>query len=78
MRNLIHTHIYIYVYILFTDGSYTKGTRAHTHRELTREWLWEPKGSSLEYFSYYVSLLEDADDKTQMRNLSAIYTYTHI
>jgi len=28
----------------------TKGTRAHTHRELIREWLWEPKGSSLEYF----------------------------
>ena len=23
----------------FTDGSYTKGTRAHTHRELIREWL---------------------------------------
>jgi len=33
----------------FTDGSYTKGTRAHTHRELIREWLGEPKGSSLEY-----------------------------
>ena len=28
---------------------YTKGTRAHTHRELIRKWLWEPKGSSLEY-----------------------------
>jgi len=27
----------------------TKGTRAHTHRELIRQWLWEPKGSSLEY-----------------------------
>ena len=26
----------------------TKGSRAHTHKEL-REWLWEPKGSSLEY-----------------------------
>jgi len=24
----------------------TKGTRAHTHRELIRKWLWEPKGSS--------------------------------
>jgi len=33
----------------FTDGLYTKGARAHTHRELIREWLWEPKGSSLEY-----------------------------
>ena len=27
----------------------TMVTRAHTHRELIREWLWEPKGSSLEY-----------------------------
>jgi len=27
----------------------TKGTRAHTHRELIRKWLWEPMGSSLEY-----------------------------
>jgi len=27
----------------------TTGTRAHTHRELIRKWLWEPKGSSLEY-----------------------------
>jgi len=33
----------------FTDGSYTKRTRAYTHRELIREWLWEPKWSSLEY-----------------------------
>jgi len=24
-----------------------RGKRAHTHRELIREWLWEPKGSSL-------------------------------
>jgi len=29
-----------------TDGLYTKGTRAHTHRALIREWLWEPKGGS--------------------------------
>ena len=40
--------------ILFTANSSqtvynTKGTRAHTHRELIRTWLWEPKGSSLEY-----------------------------
>ena len=34
---------------MFSDGLYTKGTRAHTHRELIREWLWEPKGCSLEY-----------------------------
>jgi len=33
---------------LFADGLYTKGTRAHTHRELIRAWLWEPKGSFLE------------------------------
>jgi len=39
-----------FLYIIpFTDGSYTKGTRAHTHRELIREWFWEPKGRSLEY-----------------------------
>jgi len=24
---------------LFTDGLYTKSTRAHTHRELIRDWL---------------------------------------
>jgi len=35
--------------LAFPDGSYTNGTRAHTHRELILEWLWEPKGSSLEY-----------------------------
>jgi len=29
----------------FTDGLYTKETRAHTHRELIREWPWEPTGS---------------------------------
>jgi len=33
-------HIY-----LCRDGLYTKGTRAHTHRELIREWLWESKGN---------------------------------
>jgi len=32
---------------LTSRGLNTKGTRAHTHRELIREWLWEPKGSSL-------------------------------
>ena len=35
--------------LIFTDGSYIKGTRAHTRRELIREWLCEPKGSSPEY-----------------------------
>jgi len=34
-----------------TNGLYTKGTRAHTHRKLIREWLWELKGSSLNYIS---------------------------
>ena len=34
---------------VFIDGLYTKGTRAHAHRELLREWLWESNGSSLEY-----------------------------
>ena len=28
---------------------YTKSTRAHTHRELIREWRWEPTRSSLGY-----------------------------
>jgi len=36
-----------------TDGSYAKKTRAHTHKELIREWIWEPTGSSLNYI--YVS-----------------------
>jgi len=42
----------------FKDIYITKGTRAHTHRELIREWLWEPKGSSLEYIqiSIYLSI----------------------
>jgi len=39
-----------YIYI-FIDGSYTKGTRAHTHRKLIQEWLWEPKRSSLERYT---------------------------
>ena len=36
----------------------TKGTRAHTHRELIRKWLWEPKGSSL----HHKSLLRSPHD----------------
>jgi len=37
-------------YNIYSQTVYnTKGTRAHTHRELIRTWLWEPKGSSLEY-----------------------------
>ena len=35
--------------ILFTDGLYTKGARAHTHRELIREWLWYSHGEWLWY-----------------------------
>jgi len=34
---------------LFTHGLYTEEIHVHTHRELIREWLWEPKGSCLEY-----------------------------
>ena len=34
---------------IHTYGLYTKGTRARTHRELIREWLREPKESSLEH-----------------------------
>ena len=42
-------YTYIYAYLHAQTVYNTKGTRAHTHRELIREWLWEPKGSSLEY-----------------------------
>jgi len=47
----IHVCICMYLYIspMYTDALYTKGTRAHTHRELIREWLWKLKGRSLEY-----------------------------
>jgi len=46
--------LYIYSHphttYLYSQTVYnTKGSRAHTHKELIREWLWEPKGSSLEY-----------------------------
>ena len=34
---------------LYTDDLYTKGTRAHTHRELIREWLWETTDNSRGY-----------------------------
>jgi len=36
---------------LYINGRfiYKGDTSTHTHRELIREWLWEPKGSSLEY-----------------------------
>jgi len=46
----INPSIYLSIYShlsIFIDGSYTKGKRAHTHRELIRELLWEPTGSSL-------------------------------
>jgi len=43
------SHRCIPISIDFSKGAYTKGTRAHTHRELIREWPWEPKGSSREY-----------------------------
>ena len=33
---------------VFIDGLYTKGTRAHMHGELIREWLWELTESSLQ------------------------------
>jgi len=34
--------------LLYTDGEITERTRAHTHRELIREWLQEPEGTSLD------------------------------
>jgi len=45
-RRARRSHLYCSLY-MYTDGLYTKSTRAHTHRELIREWLWDPKGSSL-------------------------------
>jgi len=35
------------VRVISQTAYHTKGTRAHTHRELIRVWLWEPTGSSL-------------------------------
>ena len=40
----IYPPIYLSIYL-----SIYRVTRAHTHTELIRERLWEPKGSSLEY-----------------------------
>jgi len=34
---------YIFEVDVFTDGSYVTSTRAHTHTELIREWVSEPK-----------------------------------
>ena len=46
----IQLQVTIFLFLFFIDGSYTKRTRAHTHAQGTiREWLLEPKGSSLEY-----------------------------
>jgi len=43
------THAHLGMGQGFTDSLNAKETRAHTHRELIREWLWGAKGSSLEY-----------------------------
>jgi len=48
-NNLFFNDTTHFVQPIIMDGLYTKGTRAHTQKELIREWLWEPKGSSLEY-----------------------------
>ena len=48
----------------------TKGTRAHTHRELIQEWLWELKGTSLGYIE---ELGRGVDAATLWPR-----TYTHI
>ena len=50
LKEFLDIKIIIFSYFLvFTDGVYSKGTRAHTHRELSREWLWGAEGRSLEY-----------------------------
>jgi len=61
LRSHAHAHARRYRHSHLQAVYNTKGTRAHTHRELIREWLWEPKGSSLEsihrhhhdYYYYY-------------------------
>jgi len=53
----------------------TKGTRAHTHRELIRKWLWEPKGSSLVYIQMLGGRVDAA---TLVATLSASPVHTHI
>jgi len=40
---------YIFKVDVFTDGLYITSTRARTHRELVREWLWESERSALGY-----------------------------
>ena len=42
----VYMHINVYIYIYSQTVYNTKGTRAHTHRELIRKWLWEPKDMS--------------------------------
>ena len=48
-NNLFFNDTTHFVQPIIMDGLYTKGTRAHTQKELIREWLWEPKGSSPGY-----------------------------
>ena len=46
----------------------TQGTCAHTHRELIREWLWEPRGSSsfVMEWGYYVGKTSKTTGRTRV------------
>ena len=59
---------------VFADGLYIKSTRAHTHRELIREWLCEPKGNSLRYISVFGG---GVDAATLRPSYAPIYTSIH-
>ena len=69
------THVYMYTYTVTVYN--TKGTRAHTHRELIRKWLWEPKGSSLEYTQYIpVDARELCGSFSDSSLCESLYIYT--
>ena len=48
-EHVSESRAYSFVFMYLQTVYNTKGTRAHTHRELIRKWLWEPKGSSPDY-----------------------------
>ena len=63
------------LYRPFTDGLYnTEGTRAHTHRELVREWLWGPTGSSLEYIWVFGGGSRRCDPSGRLKRRPAAFT----
>jgi len=57
-----------------TDGYNTKGTRAHTHRELIREWLWETKGS---FLNIHTNTQEQHSARHDKNNTRSDHTKNH-